>query len=127
MNAVEGKATIKQADYAFNELSDTAQNQLHKAFIEFSNHAAFYKMSNIVFSMEHIADCASNIVKTMKGQGSSIKWEIEHCLGAIHQHAIKVIASVCDYHTYEQCGIETTWRPLSICSADPRVQEHVFI
>ena len=77
--------TLAQARHIQSELSDNAQNQLHKAALEFGDHDGYYSMMNIVTTMSAAADFASRAAIDSKGPSGPMNWEKHMVNGGAEQ------------------------------------------
>lgn len=119
---LEGKATLAQTAMLGEDLSLSCANQLEKASTVYSDTARLHKHNIIISVMQLTMQLHFKQNRLLREHGAAITFETSMMKGEMYHVPRMLMARFRSPRYFVDCGVETEWRPQSICYNSGRIQ-----
>ncbi|CAK0852956.1 unnamed protein product, partial [Prorocentrum cordatum] len=120
------KPSLKQ--HAHESITASCANQLDKAAYIYGDYTNLEKQRLILAVLTPTQTYHGRQNQTLRDAKSTVPWEIDMCSGGFAKCEQLSMTTIRYRRIYRKMGIESSWGPMRLCLADPRLQkseEHV--
>ena len=118
---VVGEPTLAQTRVEADALAANAVNQLDRAAQTYNCIENFHKACIATSVLTLTADWHSKQAKSLRSCAGNLSWELEQLNGGYNHHVRLTVKQITFPKIYANCGIEQTWKAMSVDMDSPRI------